>query len=186
MVYMYFGMLYIGMVNGEILVIDMLFKCLKWNRNLYGKVVFLFVFLDDYCLFFVGDEVGNLLVLDFEGQYFVFFLLNCGKIRVIQLIGNWLLVVVQDGILYIFLLFEFNEFFCSKFYEQGVNIFFIDYLFIFSGGKDGMIKIIDVIILLQFWNVFVYYQMVYGLVLLDVECMVFVLRDKIIKVWNKE
>lgn len=143
------GHLWFGLSNGDMHVIDLEQKTeIKYFQQ-HRHAIFSLVSISQKNLILAGDADGNLSIWDDHLSKLLLILpLNCGKIRKINVHPDGSLFVVhgQDELIRIFETTNFNELVTLQGHENGANcstFSVVDSKLLYSGGKDGLLKIWD-------------------------------------------
>lgn len=181
-------LLIIGCANGTIIAIDKTTKTLIWEHNFRGKALFSCIDCPEEGFIILGDAEGELLVVDYSGTLLAGFALNCGKIRQLKRYDNRLFAACQDGTWRLFDLPSLNELVVQKAHEGGTNavLLFPSAHTLLTGGKDGHLRLWDLITLQELQSIPAHYQTIYGLEACGVASFVTTSMDKTIKIWNTD
>lgn len=179
----YDDLLLIGTSDGTIHAIETLNKKQLWECNIFGSAIFALAYDTKRNGVIAGDAAGNLIVLSENGRKKLGINLNCGKIKVLQINCDQLIVGAQDGIIRIFDLETMNELDRLEVHRGTVNtlVFYNDQLI--SGGADGHISIMDWQTKKQLRYFPAHYQAIYGLVVRG-NIAISSSMDKTLKVWD--
>lgn len=181
------NLLLIGCANGTILIVDPTAKKLVCEHNYFGHGIFSLTHFPEQQWIIAGDAEGNLLICDYTGKLLASFPLNCGKIRQLLIVKEELFAACQDGSWRSFELPVLNEIRTQFAHEKGVSALHIDPFAhqLISGGKDGHIRLWDLITGEQLHAFPAHYQTIYGITSVD-EHYVSVSMDKTIKIWDRD
>lgn len=179
--------LLIGCANGNFIVVDTVSRKLIREHNFFGHALFSSVYYPEQDWVIAGDAEGNLLLMDDNGKLLASFPLNCGKIRQLVIANNELFAACQDGTWRSFELPLMNETRRVEAHEKGVNTLLPETggNTLVSGGKDGHIRIWDLLTNQQIHAFPAHYQTIYSLTALP-NGYVSVSMDKTIKIWNHD
>lgn len=179
--------LLIGCANGNCIVVDTLSRRLVHEHNFFGHALFSITHYPEQEWIIAGDAEGNLLLIGYEGKLIASFPLNCGKIRQLVVSNNELFVACQDGSWRSFELPLLNETRKLEAHDKGVNTLICESTgnTLVSGGKDGHIRIWDLLTNRQIHAFPAHYQTIYGILGLP-NGYVSVSMDKTIKIWNRD
>lgn len=176
--------LFVGSTNGTITALNTKQKRIVWEHNLFGNPWMSFALAKKENQLLVGDNVGNLVILDANtGAKIVHLPFACGRIRQIQVIEDSIWLATQlEGIIQIDQK-TMNEVKRYNPHRDSVNRILIKNNTIISVGKDGFLHLTNWSNLISIKSVPIHYQAIYGLIFCF-DSIVTCSMDKSIKIWD--
>lgn len=181
--------LMIGLLNGELHIVDLFSKQEVFACNLENNGIFSLCYNPFQKHLYVGTGAGALYIFCMATFKQVLMLpLACGKIRKLLLSnkGDILYLACQDGNIRGFDTGNFNELACWMAHDGGTNSFaFLPKNTMVSGGKDGFIRIWHLNSKKEIFGFPAHKGVIYDMVTTP-GFIISASRDKTIKVWKDD